>query len=60
MDIKKSLDKVFSLISTIPVSGDNVEIMCLAKQELKTIYKELLSAEKDDVQVVDEWKDVYN
>jgi hypothetical protein len=54
MDIKKSLDKVFSLISTIPVSGDNVEVMCLAKQELKTIYKELSSAEKDDVQVVDE------
>lgn len=47
MDIKKSLEKVFNLLSTIPVQGDNVEVMYLAKQELRAVYSELKNQDKD-------------
>lgn len=36
----------FDILSTIPVSGENVERMALAKQELRTGYALLEKAQK--------------
>lgn len=38
--------KGFDILSTIPVSGENVERMALAKQELRTGYALLEKAQK--------------
>ncbi len=37
-EVQKILDIAFNLISTIPVSGDNVEIMADIKNYLRTAY----------------------
>lgn len=37
-EIQKRLDKAFSLISAIPVSGDAVEIMAMAREHLRSAY----------------------
>ena len=39
--IKQHLDNAFKLISSIPVSQDNVEIMATAKAHLRAVYAEL-------------------
>lgn len=44
-DIKQHLDDAFKLISSIPVSQDNVEIMAAAKAKLRTAYAELSKLE---------------
>lgn len=46
MDIKDHVKKAFDLISAIPVTGDNVDIMCAARQELRTAYNALAAAEE--------------
>lgn len=40
-DILKKLDEAFRLLSTIPVSHDNVEVMATAKAKLRAVYAEL-------------------
>ena len=56
MDIKKNLEHVFSLLSVIPVQGDNVDIMYRVRQELRTIYSEL-PQEKEAVQCEEAYSD---
>lgn len=46
MDTKEHIKKAFDLISAIPVTGDNVDIMCAARQELRTAYNALAATEK--------------
>lgn len=45
-DLQKVIDTAFRLISSIPVSGDNVEIMASAKQNLRSAYA--MAAEKEE------------
>ena len=47
-DILKELDQAFRLISFIPVSGDNVEIMADAKARMRKIAAQLKSVEVKD------------
>lgn len=44
-EIQKQLDKAFTLISAIPVSGDAVEIMAMAREHLRSAYN--LAGEED-------------
>ena len=44
-NVLKELDSAFRIISTIPVSGDNVEIMAAAKAKLRAVYAELSKQE---------------
>lgn len=37
-EIQKQLDKAFTLISAIPVSGDVVDIMAMAREHLRSAY----------------------
>lgn len=46
MDTKEHIKKAFDFIGAIPVTGDNVDIMCAARQELRTAYNALAAAEK--------------
>lgn len=38
-ELREKLDKAFHLLSAIPVSGDNVEIMAAARELLREAYK---------------------
>jgi len=49
MNVKEHIKKAFDLISAIAVTGDNVDIMCAARQELRTAYSALAAAEKKEV-----------
>ena len=42
----KHLDDAFRLISGLTVSGENVDIVFMAKQELREVYKLLNEEEK--------------
>ena len=44
-EVKKQIDEAFKLISCIPVSGENVEIMASAKAKLRAAYAELSKQE---------------
>jgi hypothetical protein len=44
--VKNLLDEAFKLISTIPVSQDNVEVMAAAKAKLRAAYAELNKQEE--------------
>lgn len=46
MDTKEHIKKAFDLISAIPVTGDNADIMCAARQELRTVYNALAATAK--------------
>lgn len=47
MNTKEHIKKAFDLISAIPVQGDAVDLMCLARQELKAAYREAEATEKE-------------
>ena len=47
-EVKKQIDEAFKLISCIPVSGENVEIMAAAKAKLRTVYAELSKRPEDE------------
>ena len=47
MELKERLNRAFELLARIPVSGDLVEIMFQARQELRAAYKQLEEAETD-------------
>lgn len=40
-NLKKLLESAYNLISTLPVSGDAVERMATARQQLRAAWKEL-------------------
>ena len=42
---KKKLERAFDLLNRIPVSGQYVEIMCAARNELREAYKLLEEGE---------------
>ena len=37
----KEIDTVFSLISSVPVSGEAVDVMAAARNKLRNVYAEL-------------------
>lgn len=45
-ELRKSLDRAYSILSTIPVAGDAVEKMAAARAELRKAYA-LTEAKKD-------------
>lgn len=45
-DVQKEIKRSFELISSISVSGDNVEMMAAAKEALRLAYK--MSEVKDN------------
>ena len=47
-EVKKQLEEVFQIISTIPVAGDHVEGMAAAKAKLRAAYLFLEKAETDN------------
>lgn len=40
-DILKELNSVFQIVSSIPVTGDSVDSMAIARAKLRKIYAEL-------------------
>lgn len=46
MDAKKRLETAFELISTIPVTGDKVEVMAKARAEMRAAYAAVNELEK--------------
>lgn len=49
-EILKELDSVFKMISTIPVSGDSVEVMAAAKNELRKVYAKVSEIGSENAQ----------
>lgn len=45
-EIKKHLDNAFGFLSRIPVTGDSVDMLALARQELREVYQMLNEQEK--------------
>lgn len=45
--IKKLLENAYNLISTLPVSGDAVERLAAARQDLRAAWKELEAPEPE-------------
>ena len=45
--IKKLMESTYNLISTLPVSGDAVERMAAARQQLRQAYQLLEAAEQE-------------
>lgn len=45
--IKKLMDSAYNLLSTVPVTGDAVERMAVARQQLRQAYKLLDAAEQE-------------
>lgn len=46
-ELEKEIDQAFACLSTIPVSGDNVEIMAAAREHLRRAFK-LAQPEKEE------------
>lgn len=40
-DILKDIDETFGMISRIPVTGDSVDIMAVARTKLRNVYTKL-------------------
>lgn len=38
-ELRKELDQAYSLISSIPVNGDGVDIMAAAREHLRKAYR---------------------
>lgn len=38
-NLQKALDQAFKALSAIPVCGDNVELMAIARESLRTAYR---------------------
>ena len=47
-EVKKQLEEVFQIISTIPVAGDHVEGMAAAKAKLRAAYLLVEQAEREN------------
>lgn len=48
--VKKHMDSAYLWLSKIPVTGEAVDCMAMARQELREAFK-LLSSEKPDIEV---------
>lgn len=47
-EIQKELDQAYRLLATLPVRGDNVEIMASIRQQLRRAYALAESKDKGD------------
>ena len=47
-ELQKELDEVFRLISAIPVSGESVEVMAMARERLRRAYQQAGRTEKEE------------
>ena len=47
-ELQRELDEVFRLISAIPVSGESVEVMAMARERLRRAYQQAGKAEKEE------------
>ena len=45
-DVKKLINDALRMLSVIPVSGDNVDVMCAAKTKLRAAYAALSKKEE--------------
>ena len=46
-ELMKELDSVFKMISRIPVSGDNVDLMAASRERLRYVYASLKKMDED-------------
>lgn len=46
MDVKQHIDQAFKIMRKIPVCEENVDLMFMAKEELRAAYKLLSEEEK--------------
>lgn len=47
MDVSERLNKAYQYLSAIPVTGDSVDLMAAARQEIKAAYAEIKKGETD-------------
>lgn len=47
-DILGTIESAFQLISKIPVTGDYVDAMAMARAKLRTVYNEIQKMESDE------------
>lgn len=52
--MKNRIAKIYDLLSQIPVTGGNVDIMAVARQELRDVHKALLAQEAQESQKPEE------
>ena len=46
MEMKKHLERVFQIISAMPVTGDNQDLAVAAKNELRSVFEEMQQTEQ--------------
>lgn len=46
--ILKELDVIFQLVSSIPVSGNDVDVMAAARNKLRKVYTQLKEQEMEN------------
>ena len=46
MEMKKHLERVFQIISAMPVTGDNQDLAVAAKNELRAAFEEMQQTEQ--------------
>ena len=46
-DLQTALEKAYAFLSSIPVSGDSVEIMAAAREQLRNAFR-MTQPEKED------------
>lgn len=49
--MKKRIEKIYELISRIPVNGDNVDVMAAVRADLRIIHNQLIEQEKKPRQI---------
>lgn len=49
-EIMKDLDQVFNIISSIPVSGNAVDAMAVARNKLRHVYAEIEKMETENTE----------
>lgn len=49
-EIMKDLDQVFNIISSIPVSGNAVDAMAVARNKLRHVYAEIEKMETENIE----------
>lgn len=49
-EIMKDLDQAFNIISSIPVSGNAVDAMAVARNKLRHVYAEIEKMETENIE----------
>lgn len=47
-EVQKKINEAFKLLTAIPVSGDQVELMAAAKESLRQAYQLASTEDRDD------------